>query len=261
FVRFFDKGVSIVNPTGAAVTVTDGDLASLDGYRGPYYRFRGGQDGEFNNGEKFDLIELWGGYHYRPKGDILLGDGIILLDHQRTVVSEIIIDNNNMDSSAGSDPAVYTDGWKETAEGDLYWNQKIRTDRGWYPHIYIAGGDGSQTATFTPNIGVPGKYEVFEWHGSVNHGQMARRVPHKIIHAGGSTTKYVDQRANQGRMNSLGLYTFAKGKKGKVIISNETNGMVIADMILFKYRGEDGNVDTVDTQAPTAPKGVAVEKR
>ena len=62
-VRFFDKGAIIVNPTGTPQTVTEADLkqawtqvgfsaASFPGY----YRFKGGQDPDFNNGQRFTSV-------------------------------------------------------------------------------------------------------------------------------------------------------------------------------------------------------------
>ena len=255
FVRFFDKGVSIVNPTGNPVTLRDSDLRAAAGYRGPYHRFRGGQDPLHNTGEQFSSVELWGGYIVRSNGNILIGDGIIMLTQPKAVVSDVMVDNIDLDTSPGSGPAKFTSGWTHTDEGDSYWNQNDDPPKGWYSHAYAAGGDGGQIATYTPNLGVAGKYEVYEWHGYVTAGQMASNAPYTIAHSDGSTTKIVDQNKSQGRFNSLGIYSFTKGNTGKVVISNKANGLVVADMIIFVYRGDDGNLDT---RAPNPPSGVRI---
>ncbi|HEX9652089.1 MAG TPA: putative glycoside hydrolase [bacterium] len=252
YVRFFDLGVSICNASGNPVTVGDSDLRSLNGYAGPYSRFNGGQDHAHNNGQKLGSVELWGGYNRRSNGDILIGDGIILVKEPRAVVSDLMVDVINLDTSPGSDEAKLTGGWQLTEDGDLFWNQNTDGPKGWYPHAIVSGGDGSQTATYSPSIGVPGKYEVFEWHGRVS-GQLATNVPVTIYHSGGTTTTTVDQTRNQGALNSLGVYTFPAGRSAKVVISNKANGIVMADMIIFGYRGEDGNQDT---EAPSPPTGV-----
>src|SRR3972149_9692478 len=62
--RFFEKGLSLVNPTGVTVTVTAEQLRGLKGYDpGPddlYHPFRGGQDPSVNDGSAFTSVALWG---------------------------------------------------------------------------------------------------------------------------------------------------------------------------------------------------------
>jgi hypothetical protein len=256
YVRFFDKGVSIVNPSNAPVTLTDSDLRAMKGYAGPYYKFRGGQDPAFNSGGPFTQVNLWGGSEQTNSGPLLLGDGIILLTEPKTVIADILVDNAEFCTSPGSEPASFTSLWTQSVDGDLYYSQKERPAEGWYAHAFTTGGDGSQKATFTPTIGTAGFYEVYEWHGYVNKSQSATSVPITIYYGNGQqVTKTVNQATNQGQWNSLGRYSFPAGRTGKVVISNQANGIVIADMIQFRYRGQDG---TVDSQSPATPTGLRV---
>jgi len=257
YARFFDKGVSITNPTGQPQTVTDADLRSLAGYAGPYNRFLGGQDPSVNNGQSFDRVDLWGAIDPRS-GKKVLGDGIILVKQPITVISDIIIDNLDYGTSPSSDAARFSGSWNQTDQGDLGWYIIDRARSGWYPHAYAQAGNGNAVATYTPGIGVAGKYEVFEWHGYVNQSGMASNVPCKIVSAGGQVTnKTIDQTRNQGQWNSLGIYNFAAGKQGKIILNNNANGIVVADAFRVVYR--DGGVPpdpTVDTTPPQPPSGI-----
>ncbi len=258
YVRFFDKGVSIVNPSNRSVTVTDGDLRAISGYAGPYYKFRGGQDPVFNSGGVFTQVNLWGGSEQTNSGPLLLGDGIILLTEPKTVVSDILIDNEILSTSPGSQPATFTSLWKQSIEGDLYYSQKERPSEGWYAHAYVDGGNGGEKATYTPSIGTAGFYEVYEWHGYLNKAQSATNVPYTITYGNGQqVTKVVNQAINQGQWNSLGRYSFPAGRTAKVVISDQANGIVVADMIQFRYRGQDG---TVDVQPPATPTGLRVDR-
>lgn len=258
FVRFFDKGVSIVNPSNRPVTLTDGDLRAMSGYAGPYYKFRGGQDPAFNSGGQFTQVNLWGGSEQTNSGPLLLGDGIILLTEPKTVIADILVDNVEYCTSPGSEPAAFTSLWQQTVDGDLFYSQKDRPSEGWYGHAFAQGGDGSQKATFTPTIGTAGFYEVYEWHGYVNKSQSSTNVPVTITYGSGQqVTKVVNQAISQGQWNSLGKYTFPAGRTGKVVIANQANGIIVADMIQFRYRGQDG---TVDTQPPAPPTGIRVDR-
>jgi len=209
WVRFFDHGLSIVYPgTGkrySDITVTDANLQTLKGYDGPYYRFRGGQDPDWNNGEKFDKVTLSGQPCSRGKGKEL-GDGIILLKEPKVVVADIIIDNFKENwGSTGSDEAQYTGTWSlgyAHATGSIYtdnpyWSQVCYRTKESFGYKWSVPGSGENTVTYTPTIGVPGQYEVFEWHGwhgtDENSSVEASNVPYEIVYQGGIATGTIDQ--------------------------------------------------------------------
>jgi hypothetical protein len=113
---------------------------------------------------------------------------------------------------------------------------------------------------YTPTIGVPGVYEVFEWHGyrgaSAGAVTASTAVPVKITHAGGDTTVTVNQAVNRGKWNSLGVYSFTKGKTGRVEISNQSPQIVLSDAVSFVFRG--ATIADWDFSAPVPPQGVRV---
>ncbi|MFQ5706562.1 MAG: putative glycoside hydrolase [bacterium] len=258
FVRFFDAGAVITNPTGSSQNVSDADLRSLAGYSGPYFRFKGSQDPDFNNGKMFTNVELVGSKQPKGNTDLVVGDGIILVKQPQTIVSDIIIDNLDYGTSPMQEPATFIGNWEQTRDGRDHYSYDVRPSKNRYPHAFTTGGSGNETATFDPNISVAGDYEVFEWHGYVDASQMAGSVPYTIYFGNGNKkTKIVNQSTDQGRWNSLGVYNFPVGRSGKVVISNEATGLVVADAIMFVYHGSEG---VADMQAPAAPTGLKVEQ-
>ncbi len=270
YARFFDNGVAICNPSGKNVTVTDSDLRGLSGYAGPYYRFQGGQDPDFNNGKPFDSVELYGATGSREKD--IRGDGILLFKQPTVAIADIYVGNHhNNDTSPGSAPVEYVGDWKPMlskynadGENNPYWTQWVSTDCPYgacegYGYFVAPPGHGEMTATYRPTIGVPGYYEVFEWHGW--HGDRpgeyreASNVPFELKHANGVRRGTIDQTRNIGRWNSLGVYYFERGTDGYLKISNDANGYVISDAIKWVYRGMNFKADA---QPPAPPKGVHI---
>lgn len=255
WVRFFDKGVSITNPSTSTQRVTDDDLRSLSGYNGPYFRFLGGQDAGFNNGEPFSRVELYGG---KLSDGLIVGDGIILLTEQKIVVADIIVDNQNAETSPGSQPANLVGGWTETNDVDEPYSMRQAKHNGLFGVVYTGPGNGGSRAVYTPTIGVAGEYDVYEWHGSLQGLNMATNVPVKItINGAVKFADRIDQSRKAGRWNYLGKFSFPVGKRGKIEISNDASGAVVADAFKLVHLGSDGNGDR-DVSAPAAPTGVRV---
>jgi len=264
WVRFFDDGVSVVNATGLPQTVTASDLAALDPISGSrYFRILGGQDPIFNNGEEVtdgNPLELWGdATKANWASDEVFGDGTMLFRSRKVLVTPIIIDNHvNNQTSPGSEPVQYTGSWTLTSDGDKFY--AFYTDRDYGPFqpdgfAYSLPGSGENVATYIPTIGLPGDYEVFEWHGEMV-GSLASDVTATITHGASETMDVtIDQTQNTGQWNSLGTYNFSAGTTGKVELSNQANGIVISDAIKFVFKSAAGEFDS---KAPNPPEGVNV---
>ena len=260
WVRFFDNGVSIMNGSGGNVTITDADLVGQAAYDGPYYRFRGGQAPQFNNGEPFDSITLqsetqqWGN----------TGDGIILLKEPRDVVCDIIIDNSGIATSAGSQKAEIVGSWmSHDSKRNQAWTQGADPTAGQHDYTATSSGHGESYAVYRPTIGLAGNYEVFEWHGflgtSVDLEYEATNVPYTITYAGGVTAiGTIDQSIGSGQWNSLGTYYFNEGTDNFVKITNATDRSVIADAFKFVFRGTER--DTIPPGSPANLQGNVTER-
>jgi hypothetical protein len=100
-----------------------------------------------------------------------------------------------------------------------------------------AGGDGSCTATWVPDIPAAGNYKVYaRW---VSYVYRPTSVPYTVNYNGGSQTLYVNQQLNGGTWVQLGTgpFTFAAGTSGSVVLSNNATGgdtyhaSIVADAI------------------------------
>ncbi|MBI1899726.1 MAG: FAD-dependent oxidoreductase [Planctomycetia bacterium] len=94
-------------------------------------------------------------------------------------------------------------------------------------------GKGEKSATFVPDLPKAGRYEVRIAY--TPHANRTPKVPVTIRAAGGEKTVTIDQRQApeiDKAFISLGAYTFAAGKEGRVVISTAgTEGFVIVDAV------------------------------
>lgn len=269
YVRFFDKGLAMCNPVGDTLEVTNSQISSFSEYNGPYYRMHGGQDPLVNTGELFAKVSLLG---TTPSTSLkaIKGDGILLFTAPVTVVSDIIIGNClNNDTSPGSVPLTLAGQWQNIQD---YNNTTFDTTRNPY---YSQWGDNSEdgiayaistnpnvisTATFAPNINVPGKYEVAVWNGW--HGTNQRSINEAtdakctiVINGQTILTRNINQRDVFGKWNIIGTFELPTGIDSYIILSNASaNGPIIADAVRFKFVQE--NLGAV----PSSPTGLKILK-
>ncbi|MEW6182480.1 MAG: cytochrome c3 family protein [Bacillota bacterium] len=99
---------------------------------------------------------------------------------------------------------------------------------------HSAGGDGSATATWVPDIAIPGDYRVYaRW---TSNSYRATSVPYTINDAAGAHTVWVNQQLNGGTWYLLGTYNFAAGTSGSVVLADNATGgtNIIADAVWFE---------------------------
>jgi hypothetical protein len=97
--------------------------------------------------------------------------------------------------------------------------------------VFSFPGNGSDTATFTPDFPVTGNYEVFIWWGTTPSG--ATNQVFTINHADGSTDVTVNFRGPNTTPEwlSLGVYHFAAGTGGSIQTDDQADSFVGADAI------------------------------
>jgi hypothetical protein len=97
-------------------------------------------------------------------------------------------------------------------------------------------GNGD-TATWTPNITEAGDYRVYaRWTADIDR---ATNASYTINYDGGSEQVTVDQQASGDRWILLGTYRFAVGTSGSVVLTDNANGVVIADAIMWLLKEGD----------------------
>ena len=113
-----------------------------------------------------------------------------------------------------------------------------------------AKGTGSAYRQFTPNILVPGDYNVYQWHPNVTNASAS--VPHIVTHALGTTTVNANQQTNAGLWSLLGRFNFAAGSAGSVRVTDgipEDNALVIVDGLKLVFVASN-TVSLTLTSAP-----------
>lgn len=259
WVRFFDSGAIIANVNNANVSITDADLRGLTGYGGPYFRFRGGQAPAINNGQAFTQVNLLGHNVVAYGGNnMIVGDGLLLVKSPRTAVADIILDESPGSTTAGGADAEFVGNWTKKCDGGFgFYTLRCASWMNLFGYA-VSGAFEDAVATYRPNIGLSGKYEVFEWHGQLgnNHNAVQENpaVRHVIKHAGGESAVIVNQRINYGKWNSLGIFQFNAGNDNQVRIINDAGGQTIADAVKFVYKDSQA-----DITPPAAPKNVRIE--
>lgn len=253
YVRFFERGVVVLNVTGSSVTISDADI-HFNPYEGPYYFFEGGQDPDWNTGEMFTAATLNGSKS--SDGRKYIGDALILVNTPQKVVSDIIVDNYLNDTSPGSDPTAFIGNWTQDC-GSGAWAMGCGSWLGQYRNAYSFSGTGENKAVFSPTIGVTGAYEVFEWHGTPSTGTaVATNVPVTIRVDGSKLYEStIDQTRNLSQWNSLGLYYFMEDSDVEITLTNKANGMVVADAVRLVFKSED-----MDNMPPLNPSGLRLDE-
>lgn len=132
---------------------------------------------------------------------------------------------------------------------------------GYYGSNYLHDSDngkGNKTVRYTPTIPTAGYYEVSAMWTA--HSNRATNTPIDINHNGETHMVSVNQRNNGGIWVSLGIYYFAAGTSGNVLISNAgTNGYVIADAVKFEQTTPaEIEMDSEDTDGSITTTGTWV---
>jgi hypothetical protein len=242
WIRYFDGGVIISNLSGE-----EKSLASADLVGGPYYRFRGNQAPDFNDGTLFSEV------HFAPL------DGILLLKEPKTLITPIIIDNvaHNM-TTIGQEPVRYSQGWTQARYGPSGYALGYGWDEFASP---FAQTSEPGTATYSPIISVPGDYEIFEWHPDLQadgQGEPCNALTVEIHHAEGTTVRTFDQSVGSGQWNSLGIFPLEQDNPTSVVLHAPGGCVASSDAVKFKWHGDDESPTFADVP-PSHPYSHEIE--
>jgi hypothetical protein len=214
----------IRDPDNAVVSVTI-DLSAIDG-SSAQAMFDDGTHGDVTSGDgiySFVTVVPISVVSGNKTITIMATDATSLTGQGQFVLpvfypGTFIIDNTDAE-------ATFTGSWNTYAgAGETYYGPNMR---------WKAAGTGSATATWTPNITAAGNYRVYAWWSS--YSSRATNATYTINYDGGSQPITVNQKVNGGQWNQLGTgtFSFAPGI-GSVVLSDDANGEVVADAILWE---------------------------
>lgn len=144
-------------------------------------------------------------------------DGAVFRIAVPAASGEIILDNLAAGQSDGM--RTFTGTWCTS------------TVAGLGPDTLYACGGSSESYRWRPTIPSAGTYQVFARWGA--HANRSTNVPYRIVHAGGTTMRAVNQRINGGMWNLLGTFSFNAGSTGYVEVLEATGGVTSADAVRF----------------------------
>jgi RHS repeat-associated protein len=154
---------------------------------------------------------------YDTNGDVLR-ETVFLSDMPALVLTkstqEVVVDN----TTAGQTTVV--GNWATATADPGYQGTNYRTH---------AAGTGTNTFTWTPPVPANQSYLVYaRWSANTNR---ATNAPYTVFHASGSTAIQVNQKVRGGEWNLLGTFTMAPGQNHRVRLTDQANGLVVADAI------------------------------
>lgn len=130
----------------------------------------------------------------------------------------VVVDNTSAGFSVPSGTWVTS----APAQGDQY----LADER------YHLAGTGTARARFTPSIPTAGSYRVYAWWS--DYANHATNTPYTVKPAGSSAVVVRrDQRVTGDQWVYLGTYAMAAGTGSYVEVSDDANGVVIADAVRF----------------------------
>ncbi len=241
------SNVQATNVTGTSARITwitdDPSTSKVEYGLSTSYGSSTTEDMNYVSGHGMDLTGLAQSteYHYRVKSTNGSGQTSYSGDYTFTTTAEvpdIIIDDADPECAFTGSWSIgtYSGGWP-TGASSYHW----------------AYTESSQTATatWTPNITTPGKYDVYTYY--LQGSNRSQYSPFSITHSNG-TTNYVinqEQHGSQWYQFASGI-EFKAGTTGYVRLGNatsDTGQVVIADAMKFVYAGPE-------TTPPSMPTGL-----
>jgi len=166
---------------------------------------------------------------------VAMTNNLVITANFTSPVPDLIIDNP---------AAIFTGTWNtDTAASDKY-----GTD---YRYVATSANTASATATFTPNLTTPGRYDVFVWYPTITKSSPSAQF--LLIAADGTTTNNINQSVGEGAWQLLGsARRFVQGTNGFVRLTNMGPGgkNVVADAVRWVYSADQSSMPPVIVAQP-----------
>ena len=116
-----------------------------------------------------------------------------------------------------------------------------------------AAGTGANSFTWTPTVPVAGSYRVYaRWVAGTDR---ATNATYQVTHSSGTTPVVVDQQQRDGEWVLLGTFNAAPGQGHNVRLTDNANGLVVADAVKF-IPANANTVYAVHTDHLNTPRAV-----
>ena len=124
------------------------------------------------------------------------------------------------------------------------------TDTNCFGTNYCWKGQGSGTAyaQFTPNILIPGNYDVYQWHPFLTNASTA--IPFQMFNRAGTNLFFVNQQTNSGNWSLVGRFNFFAGTNNFIrVLDSFFDGTNIAsvDGLKLVYASADLVLDDTNS--------------
>jgi uncharacterized lipoprotein YddW (UPF0748 family) len=154
-------------------------------------------------------------YSYRnPEGEKAVPGTAISIPENQTNSVELIVDNED---------AKIIGEWRSGKFGNFLGND----------YAFKENGAEKDVVEFTTKLPMAGSYEVFEWHvAGANRTEDARFV----VTGTRTNAVAVNQQRNDGKWNSLGIFSFSSNATVRVMDNApKENQVVVADALRFVF--------------------------
>ncbi len=117
-------------------------------------------------------------------------------------------------------------------------------------YCWKAQGGGAAYAQFTPNILIPGNYDVFQWHPFLTNASAG--TPFQIFNNAGTNLFFANQQTNSGNWSFVGRFNFSAGTNNFIRVldnfADATNSAVV-DGLKLMYADTDVALDNTNAEA------------
>ena len=125
------------------------------------------------------------------------------------------------------------------------------TDTNSFGTNYLSKGQGSGAAfvQFTPDIVIPGKYDVFQWHPFLTNASAG--TPFVIGTPAGTNTVFVNQQTNSGQWSFVGRFDFTAGSSNYIrVLDNfsDAANLAVVDGVKLVYADADIILDNTNSE-------------
>ena len=116
-------------------------------------------------------------------------------------------------------------------------------------YCWKAQGSGAAYAQFTPNILIPGNYDVYQWHVFLTNASAG--TPFQIRSSAGTNTVFANQQTNSGNWSFVGRFNFSAGTNNFIrVLDNFTDAtnVAIVDGLKLVYADSDLVLDNTNAE-------------